>query len=522
MKKRILIAVLFLMIAFALFACDEHSEPTECEHSWGSWVGTNEGHYHICDKCGAQSKVFNHNCDDAYDIVGGDYIAECKVCKCKVHTPVYAAIEAKSESQNTAYLAEINQAFDALSEIAENGDISAQMSTYLRDGNYYTSLSDLEFSCKNSSELYFELKGKNGAIYHEENGKIYSYTESKKYDYDRKYVCRVDDFLVSSEAFASVDIETGIDLDVSKCNITKESDKYIIEAYATDILGEDVTAMLTEIYKQLDMDSEMLSKITVKIELEFTQTSYNMSTYMSMFVAADGEITEMPFKVYTSIDYSDIEKIDFWSGDYRISPPSCIEEVNTISDATEIFVDDGGYNAVRLEKGQYYALYHRGDVYSMGGRVSVYDDTGEKLEKIAADHDDFYDFNFVIPSDGLYYLVFEGSGYVDVELIRCDYETVYDTNAPKKFDMIVNGVIEGLYDIEYYVFTSENWEPLIVKNTSDIKLYILVDYTEYELKPGEEKRIMFQNGENKISITAQYVTEKVSYSLECTECVNEI
>ncbi len=522
MKKRILSAALLLVLALVLFGCDNDSDTGACEHSWTNWTAKEDGHYHVCTECGIRSKVFAHNCDDAYDIVDGQYVAECRVCKCKVYTPVYPAIEAEDESQNARYLAQIDQAFKALDEIAENSDISVCMNVYLSDGHIYQSLSDIEFSCKNSAEVYFELKGKNGAIYHEENGKIYSYTESKRYDYDRKYVCSVDDFLVSSEALAGVNIETGIDLDVSRCNITKEADKYIIEAYAADILGEDVTAMLTEIYKQLDMDSEMLSKITVKIELEFTQTSYSMSTYMSMFAASDGEIMEMPFKSYTSIDYSDIEKIDFLGGEYTITPPYCIEDVYTISDDTEEFEADQRYYAVRLKKGQYFALHQNvwgtsDDAYgSLGNPVSVFNAAGEKIENLDA-YRSPYCYNFVIPSDGLYYLKFNGFSDCKVTLIRCDYETIYDINAPKTFDMNVSGVIEGLYDLEYYVFTSECRKSMTIKNTSDITLHIVVNRWDYAINAGAEITVDFEEGENEIIVTAKGVPEKVNYSLECTE-----
>ena len=519
MKKRILIAILLLILALALIACDNNSAPTECEHSWGSWIGTNDGHYHICDKCDAQSKVFNHNCGDVYDIVDGDYIAECRVCKCKVHTPVYPSVEVTSESQNATYLAEINQAFQALDEIADNGNISASMDMWVNK----QCLANVDFSCKSSSELYLEIRGKNAVIYHEENGRIFSYTKKRmqKYDYERKYVCDKDDFLIPSELFASIDVDTEIDLDVSKCNITKDGNKYKIEAYATDIIGEDVTAMLTEIYKQYGLDDAILSEITVQIELEFTQTSYNMTTNMSMFMAVEGQIVEIPYWTGISIDFSDIEEIDFFGGEYTISPPSCIEEVYTISDVTEIFKNDGRYYGVQLEKGQYYAYFYddwnyMDDAYTFGGcPFKVYDETGEEIKIFDAESGKFYSYNFVIPNDGIYYLLLEGQFHDNAELIRCDYETIYDLNDPKRFDMNVSGVIEGLYDLEYYVFTSENRESMTIKNTSDVTLYIFVNRTEYILKAGEEKMVSFEKGENKIIITAKNITEKVNYSLEC-------
>lgn len=228
MKKRILVLVLLLILALALFACDDNSEPNECEHVWGKWIGTNEGHYHVCAKCGDQSKLFNHNCDDADDIVNGDYVADCKVCNYKVHTPVYPSIEVEDEAQNATYLAEINQALNALDKMGESCDISASMTMYLNK----SLLSSLNFSCKNSDDLYFVLKGNSTVIYHEEDGKIFSYVKGVGYDYEREYVCSVDDFLILSEALGSVDVENSIELDTSKCNITKDGNTYAVEAYA--------------------------------------------------------------------------------------------------------------------------------------------------------------------------------------------------------------------------------------------------------------------------------------------------
>lgn len=521
MKKRILIAILLPILVFVLYACENNSKATECEHSWGSWIGTSDGHYHICDKCGEESKSFNHNCNDAYDIVAGEYIAECKVCKCKVYTPVYPPIEVVSESQNAIYFAEINQAFKAFDEIAENGSISAKMGMWLNK-EY---LVNIDFSCKSSSDLYLEVRDNNPVIYHEENGRIFSYTQKRmrQYDYERKYVCDIDDFLIPSELFASIDFDTDIQLDVSKCNITKNGDIFFIEAYATDIIGEDVTATLMELYKQLGLDDTFLSKITVQIELEFTHTSYSMTTVFSMFMAAEGEIVEIPFRTETSIDFSDIEEIDFLGGEYTISPPSCIEEVYIVSNVTDKFKNDGRFYGVQLEKGQYYAYFYDDwnymeDAYTFGGSpFKVYDETGEEIKIIDAESGKFYSYNFVIPNDGIYYLLLEGQFHDNAELIRCDYETIYDLNAPKTFGTQINGIIEGLYDMEYYVFSSEHQQSMTIKNTSDVTIYMFVNQTEYKIKAGEEKMVSFEKGENQIVITAKNITEKVSYSLECME-----
>lgn len=524
MKKRIFIVVLLLIMTLALFACDDKSEPAECEHSWGEWIGTSEGHYHVCTKCKTPSQVFNHNCGDVTDIVGADYVAECRVCKYMVHTPVYPVIEAADEELNSTYLAEINQAFKTLEAMGESSDISASMSMYLN----HSYLSGIDFSFKNSSDLYFELRGTNPVIYHEEDGKIFQYTRSQrtKYDYERTYVCDVDDFPVLIESLGSIDTDTDVDLDVSKCNITKDGNKYTIDAYAVDMMGEEVASQLVEIYKQLGLDSEILSKITVQTVIEFTQASYKMTMDMNMVMAVEGQIVELPFEVVTEIDYSDIEKIDFLGGEYKITLPSRIEEVYAISNVTDTFEFDGRYYGVRLEKGQYYVLHHdtyyKDNVYTHGfHKFHIYDGTGEEIEALDAGVQNFCSYNFVIPEDGLYYLTFSGAQYDNAVLVRCDYETVYDVDNPKTFDFNTNGVIEGLYDVEYYTFTSESDKSMIVKNTSEVTLNIIVNKIEYVIEAGEEKSVSIQKGENPIIVVAQNLTQKTNYSLECTESALE-
>lgn len=521
MKKRVLVLVLFLVLALALFACDDKSASTECEHVWGKWIGTNEGHYHVCGKCGDQSKVFNHNCDDADDIVNGDYVADCKVCNFKVHTPIYPAIDVIDEAQNATYLAEINQALNALDKMGESCDISASMTMYLNKN----SLSSLNFSCKNSDDLYFVLKGNSTVIYHEEDGKIFSYVKGVGYDYEREYVCSVDDFLIPSEAFGSVDVENSIELDTSKCNITKDGNTYTVEAYATDMMGEEIASELVEVYNQLGLDSSILSKITAKATFEFAQVSYQMTVELNMVMAVEGQIVEMPFEVKTSIDYSEIEKIDFLNGGYKISPPSCIQEVTIISDASDTF-KAGQYYAVQLQKGQYYALCGNesgSNKYTyIGGNhpIHVYDENGVELKSFDGDSDEFYNYNFVIPKDGLYYFTLDYSSYYVVTLIKCDYETIYDLDDPKTFELNTSGVIEGLYDLNNYTFTSEDDECLIIKNTSDIAIYVIVNGQMCFIKSGEDGLAIVNKGENQIIVTAKNITEKTNYSIECTELCN--
>lgn len=522
MKKRILVLVLFLVLALALFACDDNSDQNECEHGWGSWIGTNEGHYHVCAKCGDQSKVFSHNCDDAYDIVNGNYISECNVCHFDVYTPVYPSIEVVDEAQNVTYLAEINATLNALDKMGEDCDISASMTMYFNKNR----LSSIDFSCKNSDDLYFVLKGNGTVIYHEENGKIFAYTESSLYDYEREYVCDVDDFLILSEALGSVDVENSIELDTSKCNITKDDNTYTVEAYATDMMGEDITSQLVELYNSLGLDSSILSKITVKTAIEFTDTGYSETMGMNIVMAVEGQIVEMPFGVETSIDYSEVEKIDFLGGEYKISPPMSIDEVYTTTDATQAFDVNGGYYRVQLQKGQYYVLYQNNpayfekNTYTTGYYAThIYDVDGNEIKwNLDSKESRFYNYNITIPSDGLYYVSFSNGNENDiVTLVKCDYETIYDIDNPKTFSLNTSGVIEGLYDIENYVFTSERNEALLIKNTSTIELVIIVNESEYALKPGKEELVSIKQGNNQIIVTAKNIAKKTNYSLECTE-----
>lgn len=511
--------VLSLVLSLALFACDDNSKPAECEHAWGEWIGTDEGHYHVCSKCDDESKVFSHNCGDTKDIVGTDYIAECKVCKYNVHTPVYPAIEVIDEAQNTTYLAEINQALNALDEVGKSCDISAKMTMYLNN----SILSSIDFSCENSNDLYFVINGTNTVIYHEEDGKIFSYIKGSKYDYDRKYICKVDEFLIPLELLGSVDDENSIDLDASKCNITKDGNKYTIQAYATDMMGEEITAQLVEVYQQFGLDSAMLSKITVKTALELTATGYSETIGMDIVMAVEGQIVEIPFEVKASIDYSDIEKIDFFGGEYSISPPSCIEEVMSTSTASDTF-KTGQYYAVQLQKGQYYMLcqsdpeYFEKNTYTTGNTMHVYDLQGNEIKSnLDSKESRFYNYNVIIPSEGVYYVHFSGFEKDVVTLVKCDYETIYDVANPKTFSLNSSGVIEGLYDIENYVFTSERDESLLIKNTSDIELIVVVNESEYALKSGKEELVSIKQGDNQIIVTAKNITEKTNYSLECRE-----
>lgn len=523
MEKKIAVIlsllVLTLVLSLALCACNDNSTPAECEHAWGKWIGTDEGHYHVCSKCDDKSKVFSHNCSDTEGIVGTDYIAECKVCKYKVHTPVYPTIDVTDEAQNTTYLAEINQALNALDEAGKSCDLSAKMSMYLNN----SLLSGIDFSFKNSDDLYFVINGANTVIYHEEDGKIFSYIKGLKYDYNREYVCNADEFLIPSESIGSVDVENSIELDASKCNITKEGNKYTIEAYATDMMGEEITAQLVEVYQQLGLDSAMLSKITVKTAFELTDTGYSETMSMDIVMAVEGQIVEMPFEVEASIDYSDIEEIDFFGGEYTISPPFCIEEVMSTSNASDTF-KTGQYYAVQLQKGQYYVLCQSNpavfekNTYTTGKTMLVYDLNGNEIKSnLDSKESRFYNFNVIIPSDGVYYVHFSGFDTDVVSLVKCDYETIYDVANPKTFNLNASGVIEGLYDIENYVFTSERNESMLIKNTSDIELIIVVNESEYAIKSGKEELVSIKQGDNQIIVTAKNITEKTNYNLECAE-----
>lgn len=521
MKKRILVLVLLLVLALALFACGD-ATPDECEHAWGKWIGTSEGHYHVCAKCGEQSKVFNHNCEDDTDIVGTDYVAKCKLCGYMVHTAIYPTIEAKDEAQNATYLAEINQALKELDEKGLSSDISAKMTIRLNR----TIVSDLDFSCKNSDDLYFVLRGADTVIYQEEDGKIFSYAKDSIYDYKRKYVCDVDEFLIPSESLGGVDVEDSIELDTSKCNISKDGSKYIIEAYATDMMGEEITAQLEELYKELGLDSAILSKLVVKTQFEISQTRYEYTMDMTLVMSVEGQIIEIPYEITMSIEYSEIEKIDFLNGEYKLSPPSCIEEVMTISNATDTF-KTGQYYAVQLEEGQYYALfkyensnYGNPNYTSSYSRLYIYDDKGIELKTLDSEECKFYSYNFVVPTDGLYYMTFEYANSYIGKLIRCDYETSFDVDNPKPFTLNVNGVLEGLYDVENYAYTSECDKLLVIKNTSDMAICVSVNGETVYIESGEDALAIINKGDNQIIVTAQNITEKTNYSLECKELSN--
>lgn len=291
------------------------------------------------------------------------------------------------------------------------------------------------------------------------------------------------------------------------------------------MMGEEITSQLVELYNSLGLDSSILSKITVKTAIEFTDTGYLETMDMVIVMAVEGQIVEMPFEVKTSIDYSEIEKIDFLGGEYKISPPMSIDEVYTTTDATQAFDVNGGYYRVQLQKGQYYVLcqndsaYFEKNTYTRNCKTEIYDSDGNEIKSnLDSKESRFYNYNVIIPSDGLYYVSFFGGFENDiVTLIKCDYETIYDVDNPKTFSLNTSGVIEGLYDIENYVFTSEHNEALLIKNTSTIELVIIVNESEYALKPGKEELVSIKQGNNQIIVTAKNIAKKTNYSLECTE-----
>lgn len=523
MKKRILICLLLLVLLVSLVACDD--DKCDGDHDWGEWISTADGHYQKCSDCDEESELFAHDFSSYTSVVGADYVNACNVCGYEKHTPIYPSIQVSDEAQNTVYLTEINQALKALDEVAKTSDIAVSMQMSMMG----ESLTSIEFACKNSAELYFEMRGNNPVIYRQEDGKIFSYTKSySKYDYERKYVCDADDFSIPSESLDSVEVDFGLELDVSRCNILKEDGKYIIEAYACDIMGDDITAQLIEVYEELGLDAEILSQIVVQTQMEIADKSYSFTIEMEMVMSVEGQILQLPFSITTSIDYSDITEVDFESGKYTISPPTCIEEVVTTSNATDAFVYDGRYYRVQLEKGQYYELYrYRSDetyTYTQGQyNMHIYNEEGVEIKSNLDDNNyGFYNFNVIIPSDGLYYVSFgeRGSSLATVLLIRCDYETTFDAENPKTFALNTSGVLEGTYDVENYVYTSAHDQLLVIKNTSDVDMLLGINGELSYIETGKEACVYVNKGKNQIVVCAKSIKAETNYSFECQELYN--
>lgn len=523
MKKRVLICMFLLVLMLAvsvLVACDDGTpdddSPTACTHTWGKWIGTDEGHYHVCTLCGDESQVFNHNYYNETEIVGTDYVTECKLCGYKNHTPIYPVIEVVDADANATYLAEINQAIKSINEFGLTSDITARMQMVMQGQDIF----NLNFSCKNSESLYFVTRGESEVIYQEEDGRIFAYTHKRGTYYQRSYVCDRDDFTLSSDTLDSVDTESELVFDASKCNITKDGSKYVVEAYARDLIDEETMEMLVELYEELGLDADFLQKMVVTAEYEFSDVSYKCREEMTIYVSANDTTFEFPFDIYMSIDYSQITPIDFSSGEYTFSPPSCIEEIMTTSPITEVLITDGRFYRLQLKKGQ----YHMSTSSIFVADIYVYDENGNEIAWgiDVSDEDSSisdYNYNVIIPSDGIYYVSIGDGEYGTsdtVSFIECDYETIYDVDNPKTFTLNVSGTVEGMYDIENYVFTSEHEELLAIENKSDVTIRIYVNGSYRNIDSGETGCFAVKAGENTILVTSS-ADESVSYSLSYTE-----
>lgn len=527
MRKNIKILLLAILILVAsatiigLVGCKPNTE--SCSHKWTDWTSDKDGHRQVCSVCNAQNSKFEHSFGD-YKEENGEVIHTCN--QCGYAENLYREVNVKDENTNIRLSNEINA---RLNTFAEKVKSSNYMSFYLEIYGYGTYVSQY---IKTSNEpLYIELVspeyGDNPIVIKEENGKLYSYV-NKGYSYAhyRDVVQRTCIGMANDETVElpninkDININNSVAFKTNACNITFEDGVYTVDTLLKDLVPNESTQQIKEMFDQLGVSSQIIDYATVKIKISTTYVEAYINCAVTLNLFANDTLIPVTVTTAQTVNLDVFEPIDFNSGSYYIPNPTTIDDVYETTDITHPIDCDGKINVykVELEKGAYAfeANFTSAEITSAKDmQNTIY--VGDKSKEPYAIN--YYSKFFTVETAGEYYLtvyddkITEGWDYTQFSLIKLNYETIVDINNPLQLKETVTGTIEGRYDLDCYGYIAENETDITITNVGDCDVSVIClrngQLSQLSLKVGESLEIPVSEGSNKIFIACDYDQDQV-------------
>lgn len=378
----------------------------------------------------------------------------------------------------------------------ENGQRQPMMQTRVKKDPVYVEISDVTQSL----------------LLQEEYGKIFSYLESYENYVERNFICDISDFN-ESDYIENPEISLA-ELDLNKCDITKNGNAYIIKILFKDILNEDFAKDIVESLSGTGFDLTPLYNSVVKLEFSIGENKVSISVHISVTLTYQEFSFPVEQTVEVEFDTSAFAKKNYRDGSWTVSKPDCIEEVeeNTqLSQRIQLAPYEEYFVRMELEAGQYAVKIGEEDNVSF----LLYDENGNALQSgLGFDVYDAKVNTFVADYSGIYYIELKNgiSADVCVTVEKCDHQTVFDLNNPMILSDSVTGMIESNYDYDFYRYTSEREGLLIIQNTGDESIDLVYRlsvadgyYYQTTLAENEKLYIAANEGNTDIFVTSRNV-----------------
>lgn len=358
-------------------------------------------------------------------------------------------------------------------------------------------------------------------IIQEEDGKIFQYTFINSNSLERRYLESKEEFMKDNDYEIDTQSFLSFTFDPNNGNAKMVGNSYVFTVLYKDALDENSKEIIESLYNLLGIPVTNLYNSIVVITYSINDKSISFSLNLEIVLQSFKYKSRMIMTYDISID--EFTKIDLSDPKYRLSKPTCFEEVRETTDITKPYVLESyakDYLKVTLEEGQYYISDEENNASNL--IIDIYDLDLNKIPStfnISSIYVPLFNTTFVIPETKEYYIKLDNNISRDrtISFNKLDYDTYVDIRNPKVLTNNNSGTIEGLWDFEYYEYNASEKTILKITNTGENIVSVICtiygdEYQNYNIHVNNHIYVKVDKGINKFYINSN-TTSSITYSL---------